>query len=297
MKNAASLLIFLCVTTAFAADILKTAVIKETDSALSIDVHEHQFLRIHNFTQDGGSTRGVVIAAAATPTATASSTSTPAPTATPSAPDLTATKRDNVNGHATMNSWTWTITVANRGGTSCSFASGQTILSDNLPNGNIAYSSPSPSSATINPADVSCTINNTSDDLTCTAAAPGVTFGPGDSFDVSFSAMTTTAGTYANPRAGGNCSVDPGSAVPESNETNNTCADTVTSGTPTPTPTPTAPPRAVLTASLVDPASSPEPIKQVVIDGPAQVTVNPVTGATLVLTYIKTSETTPTPTP
>jgi hypothetical protein len=65
--------------------------------------------------------------------------------------------------------------------------------------------------------------------------------------------------------------------------------------TPTPTPTPTAPPRAVLTAALVDPNSSPEPIKQVVIDGPAVVTVNPVSGATLVLTYKKTPDPTPTP--
>ena len=155
MKNAASLLVFLFATSLFAADVINTAVIKDTDPGLTINVQEHQFLRIYNFTQDKSTAmRGVVIAAAATPTPTptptVSPTSTPTPTATPSS---------------------------------------------------------------------------------------------------------------------------------------------------TPTPTPTAPPRAVLTASLVDPNATPEPIKQVVVDGPAQVTVSPVTGATLVLTYIKVSEPTPTPTP
>jgi hypothetical protein len=77
-----------------------------------------------------------------------------------------------------------------------------------------------------------------------------------------------------------------------------TATPTVTpTATATPTPTATPPPRAVLVASIVDPASPPEPIKQVVVDGPATVSVSPVSGATLVLTYIKTAETTPTPTP
>lgn len=78
-----------------------------------------------------------------------------------------------------------------------------------------------------------------------------------------------------------------------------TATPTATPPTPTPTATPTAtpPPRAVLAAAIVDPASPPEPIKQVVIDGPATVSVSPVSGATLVLTYIKIPEPTPTPTP
>jgi len=79
------------------------------------------------------------------------------------------------------------------------------------------------------------------------------------------------------------------------------CAPTPCPPTPTPTPTPTAtaPPRAVLAAAIIDPSSAvfPDPIKQVVVDGPAQVTVNPVLGATLVLTYVKVAEPTPTPTP
>ncbi len=148
MKNAASLLIFLSALTAFAAGEIKTVVI--TNSTFSLDVPDHHFLRIYNFTQEGGSTRGVVIAAAATPTATPIATPTPTATATP---------------------------------------------------------------------------------------------------------------------------------------------------TPTPTATPTPLPGAVLTATIIDPASPPEFIKPVVVDGPAHVTVDPVPGAKLVLTYLKVAEPTPTPTP
>ena len=167
MKNAASLLIFLCVTSVFAAvDEFKTAVIKDGDPPLVINVRDRQFLRIYNFTQDTNTgMRGLVIAAAATPTAT------PIPTATPT---------------------------------------------------------PSPT------------------------ATP----------------LTPTPSPTPTPSA-----------------------------TPTPTITPTPPPRAVLTASLVDPNSPSESIKEIVIDGPAQVTVNPVAGATLVLTYKKVPESTPSSTP
>jgi len=52
-----------------------------------------------------------------------------------------------------------------------------------------------------------------------------------------------------------------------------------------------------MAAALVDPSGQPDPIRQVVVDGPAQVTVDHVAGATLVLTYIKIPEPTPTPTP
>src|SRR5438876_5102820 len=82
MKNAASLLIFVCALGAVAiASSFKTVVI--TNSTFSINVPDHHFLRIYNFTQEGGSTRGVVIAAAATPTATPTPTPTPSATPTP----------------------------------------------------------------------------------------------------------------------------------------------------------------------------------------------------------------------
>jgi hypothetical protein len=53
----------------------------------------------------------------------------------------------------------------------------------------------------------------------------------------------------------------------------------------------------VLTATLIDPASPPEFIKPVTIPGPVTLTVAPISGAKLVITYRKFSEPTPTPTP
>jgi hypothetical protein len=88
MRKAASLLIFVCITSAFViAGDIQTRVVTSSTS-FTTDVPEHVFLRIYNFTQDGGSTRGVVIAAAATPapTATPTPTSTATPTPTPPTP-------------------------------------------------------------------------------------------------------------------------------------------------------------------------------------------------------------------
>jgi hypothetical protein len=299
MKNAASLLIFLCALAAFAiAGDFKTEVITTSTGPFLLDVPDHHFLRIYNFTQDGGTMRGVVIAAAATPTPIPTATPTPTPTPTPIQTDLTATKTDNVGGHATFpNPWTWKITIANSGGMSGSFPSGQTILSDNLPNSTITYGMPSVSNAVsvTNSSSINCSI--TGSDLTCTASGATVMIGSGGSFDISFSANATATGSYANPRVGGGCSVDPGNVVPESNEGNNACADTVVSGTPTPAPTPTPPPRAVMTATIIssNSASAPEFIKHVIIDGPTQITVTcPDLSATCVLTYKREPESTPT---
>lgn len=172
MKNAASLFIFLSLTSALliAGDV-KTKVITSA-SPFTTNVPDHFHLRIFNFTQEGGTTRGVVIASAATPT--------PAPTAT-ATPILT----------------------------------------------------PSP-----------------------TATPPTPTPSP-----------TSTSTPTPTP-------------------------------TPSPAPTPTPPPRGVLIATLIDPESSPEFIKQVVIDGPAQMTATcPDPSATCVITYQKEFEPTPTPTP
>src|SRR5438270_9361871 len=225
MKNAASLLIFLCATSALViANDFRTKVITSTTS-FSTDVADHYHLRIFNFTQDGGTIRRVANAAAATPTATPTPTPIPAPTPTPTPPDLTATKTDDAGGHATFpNAWTWKVSVANGGSQSCIFFSGQTILSDNLPNSNISYSSASVSNAVNVSGPISCTI--TGSDLTCTASGGTVTIGSAGSFDVSFLATPTAAGSYANPRSGGGCSVDPSNVVAESNESNNTCTDT-----------------------------------------------------------------------
>jgi hypothetical protein len=89
MKRAASLLIFVSITSAIViAGDIQTRVVTSSTS-FTTDVPDHVFLRIYNFTQDGGTTRGVVIASAATPAPTA--TPTPTPTATPTPTPLTPT--------------------------------------------------------------------------------------------------------------------------------------------------------------------------------------------------------------
>src|SRR5437660_5896374 len=88
MKNVASFLIFLGATIALViAGDIQTQTVTSATSPFTIDVPDHFFLRIFNFTQDGGTTRGVVIAGAATPgptpTPTPTPTITPTPTCTP----------------------------------------------------------------------------------------------------------------------------------------------------------------------------------------------------------------------
>jgi hypothetical protein len=290
-----TLLFVAAVALAFDAD-FHSRIITPISSTLTINVQNDQFVTITNFTQEGNaSQRGTVFANASTPTPSPTPTVTPIPTATatPTSTDLTATKTDNVGGQATFpSSWTWTISVANGGNTAGTFTSGKTILSDNLPNSNINYGSALVSNSVSVTGTISCSIT-ASFDLICTASGD-VTIGPGGSFDISLSATPTTSGTYVNPRTGGSCLVDPDNVVSESNDSNNTCGDTVVSNAPA---TPTPAPRGVMTATILDPKSPPEFIRPVVIQGPSVVTIPPVTGATLFVSYRKEHQSTPTPAP
>jgi hypothetical protein len=253
MKNVASLCVFLCATAAFALaggfDDFKTKIINDTDSPLAIDVPDHYFLRIYNFTQAGSaSPRGVVIAAAATPAPT------PMPTPTPFS-----------------------------------------VISTNPACGSVVVTPPTDSfvnvSAPVDPSTLQAsdyTVNGTpANTFTYTPSTTTMTF----HFTVT---PVTTLGvqTMQIPAGAFNRASD------EQPVMDFTCTFTFATSTPTPTPTPTPipPPRIVLTAAIVNPASTPEFIKQVVVDGPAQVTVEPVPGATLVLTFRRVPEPTPTPT-
>src|SRR2546421_11187010 len=77
MKNAASLLIFVCVTCGLvvAGDVKTKLISDETyPDGFTLDIPDHHYLRIYNFTQEGtASPRGVVIASAATATPTPAS--------------------------------------------------------------------------------------------------------------------------------------------------------------------------------------------------------------------------------
>ena len=172
------------------------------------------------FTNDGTCLAG---------TASATVDTTPAPTVstpiTVTCPDLTATKTNNVGGSVPVSagSWTWTIHVANGGSAPASFANTQTILTDTLPGGP-TYGSAGVSSLSGITGTISCGI--ASNVLTCIASGAVTIAAPG-SFDVSFTATASAAGTYANP-SGGSCAVDPNNNVPETNEANNSCSNSVT---------------------------------------------------------------------
>jgi hypothetical protein len=149
--------------------------------------------------------------------------------------DLTLSKANNVsNAAVTGQPWNWTLTATNAGAPA-TFTAGQTILSDNLPNSNINYGTPTVqnvSNITGN-ANISCSI--TSNDLTCTANGGSVTFDSNigvSKFDVVFSATPQATGSYQNPRTGGGIAkIDPNNVLPESNETNNSpTTNTVTVG-------------------------------------------------------------------
>ncbi|HEX3248034.1 MAG TPA: choice-of-anchor Q domain-containing protein [Pyrinomonadaceae bacterium] len=151
------------------------------------------------------------------------------------ASDLTLSKANNVSGSAVVGqAWNWTLTATNTGAPA-TFTAGQTIISDNLPNTNINYGTPTVQNVSniTGSANISCSI--VSSDLTCTANGGSVTFDSNigaSKFDVVFSATPQAAGTYQNPRTGGGTAqVDPNNVVVESNEANNSPANnTVTVG-------------------------------------------------------------------
>jgi uncharacterized repeat protein (TIGR01451 family) len=157
---------------------------------------------------------------------------TPTANITVVCPNLTAPKTDSVSGSVPLapGSWTWTITVQNSNAANSApalFTNGALILSDQLPSStNISYGSATPGnfSGITNSANVSCGISGNL--MTCGASGADVTVGIGGSFQVSFTATATVAGSYINP-TGGACAVDPSNVVIESLEGDNSCFDIV----------------------------------------------------------------------
>ena len=134
-------------------------------------------------------------------------------------PELSAVKTDSVSGSAvTGQPWTWTIAVANNGVGSAVFGPGSTVVLDNLPAG-LTYAS----SVSSDPR-LDCSISGA--DLTCTASGP-YTLASGGTFSVQVTASGSSAATYANPRPGGACAVDPDALNAEVSGANTSCADTV----------------------------------------------------------------------
>jgi heme/copper-type cytochrome/quinol oxidase subunit 2 len=143
---------------------------------------------------------------------------------TVTAPDLTASKSNDVSAATTLgNHWTWTLTVQNTGNHTATFNSGETILLDNLPDANVNYGTVNvtPSAGVGGTGSPIANIDGSSD-LTLTASGGTVTIPAGESIQLQFTATPTVIGTFDNPRDGGSCEVDPDGEITESNEGNNT---------------------------------------------------------------------------
>lgn len=141
-------------------------------------------------------------------------------------PDLQVSKTNNVSGITYLpNTWTWTLTASNAGPGFGTFSNGQTILTDNLPNSAVSYGTVTVTNGTGVTGTIVCSVNVT-DDLSCTANG-SVEIDSGASFTASFVATPTAVATYANPRSGGACAIDPNNNVPETNDANNSCSDSV----------------------------------------------------------------------
>jgi uncharacterized repeat protein (TIGR01451 family) len=144
------------------------------------------------------------------------------------APDLIATKTNNVGGQVLPGgSFVWTLTVSNpvSAGTA-TFTNGQVLLIDDMPISGATYTtSATATNAGGTTGAIDCAI--ASNTLTC-AANGSVVLPPGGSFSELVTAATTTAGSLVNPKSGGLCKADPSNVLIEIDETNNACADTVT---------------------------------------------------------------------
>ena len=150
-------------------------------------------------------------------------------TVTAPAPDLSIVKTNDVGGQSLSGgSWTWTLLATNSAGAgaAATFADGQTILSDNLPNVSAVYGTPNVTLGGGTTGSVDCSVVGF--DLTCQASG-SVSMPPGGTVSVTLPTMASAELLYANPRSGGQCAVDPSDVVSESSEVNNSCSDSVDS--------------------------------------------------------------------
>lgn len=144
--------------------------------------------------------------------------------------DLTATKSNDTISNSVLlgDSFNWTIQIANRDTGDARFVAADVLLRDNLPNTGATYGAPSITNVTgiPNSGNISCSI--TASDLVCSATGNVDIAGSTGRFDVVIPVTAIAAQTLANPRSAGTCSADPDANLSESNESNNSCSNTVT---------------------------------------------------------------------
>jgi len=139
-------------------------------------------------------------------------------------PQLSVSKSNDAGGNGSLGvSFSWTLTLANIGPVSATFADGQTITSDPLPSG-ATYGSATPGDFTniTNSGNISCSIDG-SNVLTCAASGGSVTVGASTgSFTVTIDTTPAATGSLANT-----ATVDPDDVIIEADEADNTGSDTV----------------------------------------------------------------------
>jgi uncharacterized repeat protein (TIGR01451 family) len=149
--------------------------------------------------------------------------------------DLVITKTNNVGGITKVSQvFKWTLRVTNQGTARADFGKNETVLIDNLPDSGVTYGSPVVENVTnvSQVGGINCSIS-AAKDLTCkTGNANGnyVYIEVGGYFDVSIDVTPSASTLLENPRGGrggDTCQVDPDNKVPESQDKNNNCSDSV----------------------------------------------------------------------
>jgi hypothetical protein len=142
-------------------------------------------------------------------------------------PELFAIKSNDVEGVTSVDDvFDWTIQLINSNNSpTVTFAPGQVLLRDQLPDSNIIYDAAVVTPVFGTSGTVDCAVAVA--DLVCTAVT-AVSIPGAASLRVVLPTGPTATGTFANPRPGGSCLIDPDNHIDEEVETNNGCADTVT---------------------------------------------------------------------
>jgi LPXTG-site transpeptidase (sortase) family protein len=136
--------------------------------------------------------------------------------------DLVISKTNSTAGAGLVGAaFTWTLTVSNNGTASAVFTNSQRILSDPLPSG-ATYGAPSATVTGIT-GNVTCSVSGGPPGTLYCDSNGGTTIAAGQSFTVTISVTPTATGSLANT-----ATVDPNTLIAESDETNNTGANTVT---------------------------------------------------------------------
>ena len=142
--------------------------------------------------------------------------------------DLTIVKSHDPATVMLGDSFTWTLEIANSTTTTstATFPADAIIIQDDLPTTALYGALSVTTAAVTDNASISCAVSGSS--LSCATIGDSLVIAPGGTITVTLPVTPTAAGILTNPVTAGACAVDPGNAVPESDEENNDCSDAIT---------------------------------------------------------------------